>query len=96
MSINAIKDILLDRNKLIQISKIAFDSADTDNSGSIDENELGEILIKFATNFNREPPTKDEIKEVMRHLNGDESGKITFNEFIFLIKDILYAMLEIK
>jgi Ca2+-binding EF-hand superfamily protein len=96
MSINAIKDILLDRNKLIQISKIAFDSADTDNSGSIDENELGEILIKFATNFNREPPTKEEINEVMRHLNGDESGKITFNEFIFLIKDILYAMLEIK
>ena len=96
MSLLAIKDILLDRDKIIKLSKIAFESADTDHSGTIDEEELGEILTKFATNFNREPPTKEEIKEVMKQINGDESDKITFNEFIFLIKDILYAMLEIK
>ena len=36
----------------------------------------------------------DEIKEVLKHLDTDKSGKIEFDEFVVLIKDVLTAMAE--
>ena len=36
----------------------------------------------------------DEVKEVLNHLDTDKSGKVDFNEFMVLIKDVLKAMLE--
>ena len=40
------------------------------------------------------PPSKDEIQEVLTHLDSDKSGKIDFDEFVVLIKDVLTAMSE--
>ena len=40
------------------------------------------------------PPSKDEIKEVLEHLDSDKSGKIDLDEFVVLIKDVLTSMAE--
>ena len=40
------------------------------------------------------PPSKAEVDEVLTHLDTDKSGKIDFDEFVVLIKDVLTAMSE--
>ncbi len=40
------------------------------------------------------PPSKEEVNEVLTHLDTDKSGKIDFDEFVVLIKDVLTAMAE--
>ena len=56
--------------------------------------ELRKVLLKFASIFTKDPPTEEDIEEIMANLDSHGKGVLDFNEFILLIKDILYAMLE--
>jgi Ca2+-binding EF-hand superfamily protein len=94
MYTNTIKAILLNQKKLFELAKIAFESVDITKSGEIDENDLGKVLVDISKNLGGDPPTQEDINEVMKHLDADRSGTIDLNEFTLLIKDILYAMLE--
>ncbi len=51
-------------------------------------------MAQISQDMGAEPPTKDDVKEVMEHLDTDHSGKIDFEEFSQLIKDVLSAMIE--
>ncbi len=90
----AIKDILSNEKKLTEVAKIAFDSVDTDKSGQIDGNELEKVMVQIASDIGADPPSKEDVMEVMEHLDEDKSGKIDFNEFKVLIRDVLEAMLD--
>ena len=90
----AIKDILSNEKKFTEVAKVAFDSVDTDKSGQIDSAELEKVMIQIANDMGAEPPTKEDVIEVLEHLDTDKSGKISFDEFKVLIKDVLEAMLE--
>jgi Ca2+-binding EF-hand superfamily protein len=94
MYTNTIKAILLNQKKLFELAKIAFESVDITKSGEIDEIDLGKVLVDISKNLGGDPPTQEDINEVMKHLDADRSGTIDLNEFTLLIKDILYAMLE--
>mmetsp|Transcript_32471 Transcript_32471/g.33790 ORF Transcript_32471/g.33790 Transcript_32471/m.33790 type:complete len:96 (+) Transcript_32471:26-313(+) len=90
----AIKEILSNEKKFTEVAKVAFDSVDTDKSGQIDGNELEKVMVQIASDMGADPPTKEDVMEVLEHLDEDKSGKIDFNEFKVLIKDVLEAMLE--
>ena len=90
----AIKDILANEKKFNEVAKVAFDSVDTDKSGQIDGNELEKVMVQIASDMGADPPTKEDVMEVLEHLDEDKSGKIDFNEFKVLIRDVLEAMLE--
>ena len=90
----AIKDILNNEKKFNEVARVAFDSVDTDKSGQIDGNELEKVMVQIATDMGAEPPTKEDVMEVLEHLDEDKSGKISFDEFKVLIRDVLEAMLE--
>ena len=90
----AIKDIINNEKKLNEVARVAFNSVDTDNSGQIDEQELQKVMQQISSDMGAEPPSKEDVKEVMEHLDTDHSGKIDFNEFSVLIKDVLNAMIE--
>ena len=88
-SINIMKEIIDNPRKLEQIARIAFDNVDTDKSGEIDENELKSVMRQIAGNMGTEPPSSEDVEEVMEYLDTDHSGKIDFSEFKVLIKDVL-------
>ena len=90
----SIKDILNNEQKFQEVAKMAFDSVDTDKSGQIDASELEKIMSQIATDMGSDPPTKEDVMEVLKYLDDDQSGKISFNEFQKLIRDVLTAMLE--
>ena len=90
----AIKEILSNEKKFTEVAKVAFDSVDTDKSGQIDGNELEKVMVQIASDMGADPPTKEDVMEVLEHLDEDKSGKIDFNEFKVLIRDVLEAMLD--
>lgn len=90
----AIKEILANEKKFTEVAKVAFDSVDTDKSGQIDGNELEKVMVQIASDMGADPPTKEDVMEVLEHLDEDKSGKIDFNEFKVLIRDVLEAMLD--
>ena len=90
----AIKEILNNENKLKEVARVAFESVDTDKSGQIDQNELSKVMAQISGDIGAEPPTAEEVQEVLTHLDTDKSGKIDFNEFLVLIKDVLKAMIS--
>ena len=90
----AIKDILNNEKKFTEVARVAFDSVDTDKSGQIDAVELEKVMVQIANDMGADPPSKDDVMEVLEHLDEDKSGKIDFDEFKVLIRDVLEAMLE--
>lgn len=90
----AIKEILSNEKKFTEVAKVTFDSVDTDKSGQIDGNELEKVMVQIASDMGANPPTKEDVMEVLEHLDEDKSGKIDFNEFKVLIRDVLEAMLD--
>ena len=90
----AIKEILNNDKKFNEVAKVAFDSVDTDHSGEIDGTELEKVMVQIALDMGADPPTKEDVLEVLEHLDEDKSGKIDFDEFKVLIRDVLEAMLE--
>jgi Ca2+-binding EF-hand superfamily protein len=91
--VDSIKDILNDENKLNEITKTSFDIVDIDKSGTIDEFELEKILAQISSDMGADPPTREDVKDVLKYLDTDKSGKIDFEEFKVLIKDVLEAMI---
>jgi Ca2+-binding EF-hand superfamily protein len=89
-----IKEILSSQKKFTEVAKAAFDSVDTDKSGQIDAAELEKVMAQIAGDMSADPPTKEDVMEVLEHLDTDKSGKISFEEFKVLIRDVLEAMLE--
>ena len=90
----AIRDILSNEKKFTEVAKVAFDSVDSDRSGQIDGSELEKVMVQIASDMGADPPSKEDVLEVMEHLDSDKSGKIDFEEFKVLIRDVLEAMLE--
>ena len=66
--------------------------ADKDNSGLINSEELYNILYTISTDIGANPPSKEDAKEIVVHLDTDRSGTISLDEFKTLIKDILKTM----
>jgi len=63
--------------------RITFDIFDKDKSGSISAKEL-EIVLK---NLGRET-SKEKVDALMRRVDADGSGEISFDEFVALMKSM--------
>ena len=68
----AIKDILNNEKKFTEVAKVAFDSVDSDRSGQIVGQELEKVMCQIATDMGAEPPTKDDVVQVLEHLDTDK------------------------
>ena len=89
-----IQDILNNEEKLNKIIDQAFKNVDSDGSGSIEEKELEKIMVQITCDMGAEPPTKEDIKEVMEELDKDRNNTIDRDEFGYLIKNILSSLIE--
>ena len=90
----SIKDIVNDEEKLRDIARVAFESVDTDKSGKIDSKELHKVMEGISKDLGVDAPSNEEVQEVLKHLDTDNSGTIEFDEFVVLIKDVLNGLAE--
>ncbi len=89
-----IESVINNKEELQKIIDQAFASVDQNNDKSIDEAELEKILVQITCDMGAEPPTKEDVKEVMEALDTDRSNSIDKEEFGELIKNILSALVE--
>ncbi len=89
-----IQSVLNDEVRLNEIIHEAFTKVDKNNDKSIDESELEKIMVQITCDMGAEPPTKEDVKEVMEALDTDRSNSIDEKEFGELIKNILTALIE--
>ena len=89
-----IQSVLNDKVRLNEIIHEAFTKVDKNNDKSIDESELEKIMVQITCDMGAEPPTKEDVKEVMEALDTDRSNSIDEKEFGELIKNILTALIE--
>ena len=89
-----IESVINNKEELQKIIDQAFASVDQNNDKSIDEAELEKILVQITCDMGAEPPTKEDVKEVMEALDTDRSNSIDKKEFGELIKNILSALVE--
>ena len=88
------KKILEDEEKINEIAKVAFDNVNTDQSGSIDKNQLESMMNQIFSDLSNELPTKKEVDEVFDYLDSNKKGSLTFDDFKVLIKDVIRSMIE--
>eukprot|EP01064_Diplonema_japonicum_P027395 TRINITY_DN394_c1_g2_i1.p1 TRINITY_DN394_c1_g2~~TRINITY_DN394_c1_g2_i1.p1 ORF type:complete len:275 (+),score=118.31 TRINITY_DN394_c1_g2_i1:44-826(+) len=67
-------------NDQIQALQECFNTFDTDGSGSIDMQELGNVFSSFGQDL-----SKEEIEAMIREVDDDGSGEIEFEEFLLLM-----------
>lgn len=86
-----------DESKLKDICANAYMQLDADGSGSIDLSEVKDMLLRQADEMLIEPPTQFELDELSNFLDPDGDGQMTFQEFYFLVIQMLQFMIkEIK
>ncbi|KAL4442569.1 hypothetical protein ABPG74_006975 [Tetrahymena malaccensis] len=93
---NLVSDILNNEDKLNKVAKVAFDAVDTDGSGQINQSELKQVMDQITRNIGAQPPTQEEIDQVLKNLDTDGDGSVSFQEFKVLIKNILEAINELN
>ncbi len=86
--------IISDPDLLNEISKVAFDSVDKDRSGLIDYNELAQVMSNIANTVSSEQPSDNDVDNFFKKLDSDCSGKISFEEFKVLIKEVFILLQE--
>ena len=76
--------------------KNAFHTFDTDNSGTIERHELGQLLKRLTDAFKVEEPSEEDINDILKELDANGDGKISQSEFEALIVDVVKIMDEEK
>ncbi|CAM9990405.1 unnamed protein product [Ectocarpus sp. 6 AP-2014] len=65
----------------IEDYKEAFSNFDKDGNGNIDELELGVVMRSLGYS-----PTNQQLKEMMAKVDTDQSGGISFDEFVAMMQ----------
>ncbi|MGY0218689.1 EF-hand domain-containing protein [Endozoicomonadaceae bacterium StTr2] len=89
---SAIENILHDDQKLLEVTKVAFDSVDVDGSGFIDKTELRTMMTQIARDANLPEPSSSDAQEVLDHLDQSGDAKLSLHEFKVLVKQMLEVM----
>jgi len=92
--VEVIKEILADEKKLNEVVKVAFDSVNSDKTGEINHSQFEAVMIQVSKDLGTEPPSSEEVNEVIKHLDTNKDGFISLDEFKVLIIDILNSMIK--
>ena len=92
--VEAIKEILADDESINRITKTSFDKIDVDGSGFIELKELETIMLRISADMGVEPPKPQDIEEVFKGIDKNNSGKIDYEEFAILIKKVLINLIN--
>ena len=86
--------ILAQQDKIKIVSDLAFDAVDLDGSGYLEKDELSEVMRNVAHEMKVKPPTDGDIDAVLKELDEDYDEKVSKDEFLTLIVQVLKKMLE--
>ena len=77
------------KDQIKNFSDLAFDLVDKDNSSFLDANEITIMIEGVAKAMGVEPPTTQDVKNILKCLDSDGDGRVDKNEFVDLIMMVL-------
>ncbi|TNV72857.1 hypothetical protein FGO68_gene12414 [Halteria grandinella] len=86
--------ILAQQDKIKIVSDLAFDAVDLDGSNFLEKAELSEVMRQVAHEMKVKPPTDGDIDAVLKELDENTDDKVSKEEFLALIVQVLRKMLE--
>lgn len=87
-----LQDILKDPEQLKKICKDAFEEADTDKSGFVEESELAAMYNKkFPGTF-----SDDEVRQNLKKYDVNNDGKLSFDEFSTFVTDFMKGIAGVQ
>lgn len=87
--------LILDNDVILtRVAKQVFEAVDIDKSGYIDRSELALMLKNIAAETANEPPTEENIKHVMDAVDESSDGRVSYDEFKVMIREILTIILD--
>ena len=100
-AIQNLTDILIDEEKFSEINKSIFDAIDTDNSGSLEKEEVETFvkgLLKGIHNGEGDGSNQQELQErhkiVFSVLDDNESGEITLDELGKFLRELFKEQIK--
>ena len=90
-AIQNLTDILIDEEKFSEINKSIFDAIDTDNSGSLEKEEVETFVKGLLKGIHSEDAGSDmqeRHKIVFSVLDDNESGEITLDELGKFLREL--------
>ncbi len=90
-AIQNLTDILIDEEKFSEINKSIFDAIDTDNSGSLEKEEVETFVKGLLKGIHSEDGGQDmeeRHKIVFSVLDDNESGEITLDELGKFLREL--------
>ncbi|CAD8046277.1 unnamed protein product [Paramecium sonneborni] len=90
------REILNDTQRIKKITKIAFNALDEDDSGFLERKELITILNNCADILKIDRPSSEEMDEILKEFDDNGDGRVSENEFLKLIEQVLGIMAKIE
>lgn len=92
--VRTLRYILSDPKKIRFISDAAFDSVDHDKTGFLNKEDLANILKNVSVDMKIRTPSDQDIDAIMRELSMNSDKRVSKDEFVKLIEEVLRKMLE--
>lgn len=73
----------------ITISKKAFELYDTEKTGILGKNQIRKLISDIYCELGLQILTENQLEGIVKAIDEDEDGDITFNELIKVLKPIL-------
>ena len=89
-----IEGILYNASQLDKLVQVAMRTVDTDGSGTVEKEELGNIMRQVALDVGDDDPSQQDVDEVFAEFDKDQDGKINFEEFKEIIIRVLKNILS--
>ena len=83
------KDTLKNAAEFDKVAKKVFSDADSDKSGTITLDELEQLILHIACECGTSSPPHSEVVDIMNQLDANQDGKVNFQEFVPLARQIL-------
>jgi calmodulin len=65
-------------------------------SGFLERQELEEVMNNVAQDLGVDPPSSEEVDEVLKELDENGDGKLSIDEFQVLIEQVLEMMSKVE
>ena len=89
---NPITELLNDTVKLNELAKSAFAAVDTDNSGTIDTNEVRAVLNSVVEERGAPKPSEEDVKAFLENFDTNNDGVLSLEEFTNFLVLVLRSM----
>jgi len=94
-AIENLHKILTDEEKFAEINKSIFDAIDTDNSGTLEKDEVLSFVKELVRGVDSTAPLLDDrYRQVFQILDENESGEITMDELGKFLRELFKEQIQ--